>query len=319
MSNDKLYSLRKESTHQSNFIKKTRETEKPPERLYDNTLYLSLMGGFTPSDIPFIPQNILFLQQTIGNQAVGRFIQVKLKSQPGDKHEKEANRAAEAVMRMPKPYIQRAPTGPFTKDSFWRNRGLEKSIQTRSTSKQPALKQIGKEKMKTGKVGKACVKSERIPDKHTGAYGLQGLVNDYFEMNIDWDKSKSNCECGCGEYRQFVKGHIKVNGHPIKKKLYDGAVLEENKYHEDADDKGRPYGHRDDKNISIDKFIDPEHKVSDRATACSYRGHDMPGIQIASSFHLDMHLTFKGQTYDRCTNAFGEAHEWETEWNDLVP
>jgi hypothetical protein len=45
---------------------------------------------------------ILTLQHTIGNQAVGRMIRAKLKiSQPGDKYEQEADRLAEAVVRMP--------------------------------------------------------------------------------------------------------------------------------------------------------------------------------------------------------------------------
>ena len=51
--------------------------------------------------------SILFLQRTIGNQAVQRLIksgalQAKLKiGQPGDKYEQEADSVANAVMRMP--------------------------------------------------------------------------------------------------------------------------------------------------------------------------------------------------------------------------
>jgi len=61
----------------------------------------------TPAD------RILFLQRTIGNQAVQRLIksgtlQAKLKiGQPGDKYEQEADRVADAVMRMPEPGVQR--------------------------------------------------------------------------------------------------------------------------------------------------------------------------------------------------------------------
>jgi len=56
---------------------------------------------------------ILFLQRTIGNQAVQRMVrsgalQAKLKiGQPGDKYEQEADRMADAVMRMPEPGVQR--------------------------------------------------------------------------------------------------------------------------------------------------------------------------------------------------------------------
>jgi len=61
----------------------------------------------TPSD------RILFLQRTIGNQAVQRLVksgtlQAKLKiGQPGDKYEQEADRVADAVMQMPEPGVQR--------------------------------------------------------------------------------------------------------------------------------------------------------------------------------------------------------------------
>ena len=56
---------------------------------------------------------ILFLQRTIGNQAVQRLIksgalQLKLRiGQPGDVYEQEADRVADEVMRMPEPGVQR--------------------------------------------------------------------------------------------------------------------------------------------------------------------------------------------------------------------
>jgi len=58
---------------------------------------------------------LLSLQRTIGNQAVQRLIksgalQAKLKiGQPGDRYEQEADRVADAVMRMPDPKLQRQP------------------------------------------------------------------------------------------------------------------------------------------------------------------------------------------------------------------
>jgi len=56
---------------------------------------------------------ILFLQRTVGNQAVQRLLrsgalQAKLRiGQPGDVYEQEADRMADAVMRMPEPGVQR--------------------------------------------------------------------------------------------------------------------------------------------------------------------------------------------------------------------
>jgi hypothetical protein len=58
---------------------------------------------------------VMYLQRTIGNQAVQRLIksgalQAKLKiGQPGDRYEQEADRVADAVMRMPEPQVQRQP------------------------------------------------------------------------------------------------------------------------------------------------------------------------------------------------------------------
>jgi len=61
----------------------------------------------TPAD------RIPFLQRTAGNQAVSRLmrsgaLQAKLRiGQPGDVYEHEADRVADAVMRMPEPGVQR--------------------------------------------------------------------------------------------------------------------------------------------------------------------------------------------------------------------
>jgi hypothetical protein len=60
-----------------------------------------------------LADRILFLQRTIGNQAVQRLIksgtlQAKLMiGQPGDKYEQEADQVADAVMRMPDLEVKR--------------------------------------------------------------------------------------------------------------------------------------------------------------------------------------------------------------------
>lgn len=58
-------------------------------------------------------QRVLFLQRTIGNQAVQKLarsgiLQAKLRiGQPGDFYEQEADRVADAVMQMPELQMQR--------------------------------------------------------------------------------------------------------------------------------------------------------------------------------------------------------------------
>jgi hypothetical protein len=53
----------------------------------------------------------LDLQNRIGNRAIQRLIQTKMRiGSPDDEYEREADRIADLVMRMPEPGIQRKPT-----------------------------------------------------------------------------------------------------------------------------------------------------------------------------------------------------------------
>lgn len=111
MYSHRLLHQQKENTYKSNFSKKVTEAEKLPEKFYANPLRLKVVDSASPPDIPFTSQSMFYLQRTIGNQAVGGLLQAKLKvGQPGDKYEQEADRVADAVMRMPDPNIQRKPT-----------------------------------------------------------------------------------------------------------------------------------------------------------------------------------------------------------------
>jgi hypothetical protein len=95
-------------TERIQLVSKKPETKRdnPASNLWKTNYSLSLSS---PSDC------ILYLQRTIGNQAVQRLIksgalQAKLRiGQPGDKYEQEADRVADAVMRMPEP--QEASSG----------------------------------------------------------------------------------------------------------------------------------------------------------------------------------------------------------------
>ncbi len=101
----------KDQAHPARIMPKAAEPEKPPATLQGVSPRISAKNAASPPDIPLTPQNLWYLQKTVGNQAVGRLIQAKLKiGQPGDKYEQEADRVADEVMRMPEPRIQRAPT-----------------------------------------------------------------------------------------------------------------------------------------------------------------------------------------------------------------
>ena len=87
-------------------------TLKKPEVNRDNSDSRMRRTNHSRSVNPSVDR-ILFLQRTIGNQAVLRLIksgalQAKLRiGQPGDVYEQEADRVADAVMRMPEPGVQR--------------------------------------------------------------------------------------------------------------------------------------------------------------------------------------------------------------------
>jgi outer membrane protein OmpA-like peptidoglycan-associated protein len=89
-------------------------TSKTPESKRDNSVSQTRKIDFSQSLRSPI-DHILYLQRTIGNQAVQRLfksgvIQAKLKiGQPNDIYEQEADRVADEVMRMPEPSVQRQP------------------------------------------------------------------------------------------------------------------------------------------------------------------------------------------------------------------
>ncbi|MBC8492854.1 MAG: hypothetical protein H8D43_03635, partial [Chloroflexi bacterium] len=77
------------------------------------------------------------LHQTFGNRAVGNLIQAKLRiGQPGDRYEREADRVADQVMRMPAPAVQRQESEQPEEEE----EGKESSIQPKLVySSAPAL------------------------------------------------------------------------------------------------------------------------------------------------------------------------------------
>ena len=89
----------------------------------------------TPADC------ILYLQRTAGNQAVSRLmksgaLQAKLRiGQPEDIYEQEADRVADAVMRMPEPGVQRQPIGEEEEEELRRQPiEEEEELQAKTTS-----------------------------------------------------------------------------------------------------------------------------------------------------------------------------------------
>lgn len=105
MGDQRQYLPQKENSEAAPAEKSATGAKTPAQRGFPHPPRVSgKLGGSTLDDIPLTPENILFLQRTIGNQATVRFVQRRLKiGQPNDPYEREADHVAEQVMRMPEP------------------------------------------------------------------------------------------------------------------------------------------------------------------------------------------------------------------------
>jgi hypothetical protein len=162
---------------------------------------------------------------------------------------------------------------------------------------------------------RACVKRADIPGGLSNLAATPGMLAGFFKMEIDWHEDDPKCACCCGEYRQFVKGFIKINGTKQTKKLFNGKSLSETDWNEDSDAANHPYGHRDLSEEVNDKFI------PDRKNGCLYRGFDTPGIAdpAVAGKHVEMVVEFKGQTFDRCQKTAGPEKLWKLDFKGDVP
>jgi|GEM_PF-1479415 len=213
--------------------------------------------------------------------------------QHDDQYEREADRVASQINS----HSEVAPVGAAV--------GPQLSVA-------PKLQRQGESREGGGTPG-ACVIREEIPSSRSGIINGGGTVGERFQVTIQWrdarpadrDKPGSYCDCSCGEYHQFVKGHFIVNGNRETAHLWGGALLEDSVYHEDGLDKNPAarYGHRREP-ITMDEEFRP-----DRENGCTYIGRDFPRVMIGSD--TDMLFQFKGQTYDACNQVYGPIHEWE--------
>jgi hypothetical protein len=188
-------------------------------------------------------------------------------------------------------------------------------VQQSSGGLPPKLQRQGTSHEGGGTPG-ACVVRENILSSRDGLVNAGGTVGERFRVGIQWrdspeaDRNKpgSYCDCACGEYRQYVKGHLIINGNRETWPLWGGAVLEDNVYHEDGLERNPAarYGHRREP-LTMDEDFQP-----DRENGCTYVGRDFPRVMIGSD--TDMLFQFKGQSYDACNQIFGPIHEWEVRY-----
>lgn len=178
-------------------------------------------------------------------------------------------------------------------------------------------------------IGSACLKSKDVPANRSGiVHQPFGSVGERFEMNVEWKDTPlfarrpqtSFCAAECGEYHQFVKGHMlsssnKDGSDPadVGGKMFGGQRLEENTFHEDGldrDPKAR-YGHRKEP-VTMDERYEPNRVVGEK-----YFGKDFPNVSIGTFADID--LTFLGKTVDVCHNdAETSSDTWQVKFRGII-
>jgi len=116
MIKQKTLEKQNDKIRQATSTKKPNKTDESGIYNFDHPFKYSGVNGTNSPPIQPTNRNVMFLQRTIGNQAVQQlyksgYFQPKLKiGQPNDKYEQEADRVAEQVMNMSIPNVQRKPT-----------------------------------------------------------------------------------------------------------------------------------------------------------------------------------------------------------------
>jgi hypothetical protein len=119
------------------------------------------------------------------------------------------------------------------------------------------------------------------------------------------------CDCGCGEYRQFVRGSIRVGGREAATTC--SGPMDPKNFVEDCAT-GAPVpggkvimGHRDTPLPQISVYTDP-----DQATGCRFVGDDFPGVvDVQKAEFVEMHLDFQSKLVDTC---HGDAVLAQSAW-----
>jgi hypothetical protein len=174
----------------------------------------------------------------------------------------------------------------------------------------------------------ACVFQAALPYSRSGITRSQtGTVGEHFEVRAEWrsdpavtrSPTTSYCAAECGEYHQFIKGHMLSspnkdgsNATDVSGTVFGGVPLEENRFHEDGLDK-KPqarYGHRKERQ-TMDEAYQP-----DRATGPKYIGRDFPRVSIGTFADID--VTFLGRLVDTCNKTETMSDTWRVKYRGVI-
>jgi hypothetical protein len=177
-----------------------------------------------------------------------------------------------------------------------------------------------------GKPG-ACVVNAAIPYGRSGILrSSTGTVGEKFEVRAEWRSDPatargetSYCAAECGEYHQFVRGHMLSSANQdgsnlkdVSGKVFGGVPLEENVFHEDGLDSNprARYGHRNEPQTMDEKY-EPT-----RATGPKYTGRDFPNVSIGTFADID--LTFLGKLVDTCKGTESVSDPWRVQYRGVI-
>jgi hypothetical protein len=153
-----------------------------------------------------------------------------------------------------------------------------------------------------------------------------GTVGEQFEVRAEWSNASpasrgesSYCAAECGEYHQFIKGHMKSSAEKdgsnltdVSGQVFGGQKLDENIFREDGLDsnpKAR-YGHRKEA-----RTMNEEYKP-DRLTGKEYIGKDFPSVLIGTFADID--VTFLGKLMDTCNGKENFSDTWQVKYRGVI-
>jgi hypothetical protein len=193
-------------------------------------------------NIQLSPENLEYLQKTVGNQAVSRMIQAKLKvGEPDDKHELEAEQVADSVMRTPPPtpVAEEEPiqTQPLANKI---TPNIQKQTEEDEVSRQPLEEKdhLVQENGETGSNNEISPQlSSTISEMQGGGEPLSESSRAYFESQYGKDFSQVRVHSGAKASDAASKLNAQAFTHG--KDIFMGA----NKYQPETDQGKRLLAH----------------------------------------------------------------------------
>jgi hypothetical protein len=170
----------------------------------------------------------------------------------------------------------------------------------------------------------ACVVNAALPYARSGIIRrADGTVGEQFQVRAEWRSDRgrgeaSYCAAECGEYHQFIKGHMLSSPNQdgsdlsdVAPKLFGGAALDENVFQEDGGAAaGSRYGHRKEPQTMDEKY------EPDRPTGPTYVGKDFPNVSIGTFADID--VTFLGKLVDTCNHTETMSAPWRVQYRGVI-